>query len=91
MTNEIECVRKHLQCVLTLKAMDAWDSIQDTNTEAYNLPFVAHAIAEVVAVSFAVAYDRSNAVVVFAPMALVWADLNLNRLREGKYNAKTLL
>lgn len=34
MTNEIECVRKHLQCVLTLKAMDAWDSIQDTNTEA---------------------------------------------------------
>lgn len=63
--------------VLTLIAMDAMDSIQDTNTEAYNLPFVVHAIAEVVAVSFAVAYDRPNAVAVFAPMVLVWADSNL--------------
>lgn len=68
---------KFIKCVLTLKAMDVLDSIQDTSIEAYNLPFAVHAIAEVVAVSSAVAYDRPNAVAVFAPMVLVWADLNL--------------
>lgn len=79
-----------MEYVPTLKAMDALDSIQDTNIEAHNLPFVVHAIAEVVAVSFAVAYDQSNAVEVSVPMVLVWADLNLfvTKMEQTRKNVK---
>lgn len=77
-----------MEYVPTLKAMDALHSIQDTNIEAHNLPFAVHAIAEVVAVSFVVVYDQSNAVEVFVPMVLVWADLNLFVMKNMKKDNK---
>ena len=49
----------------------------DTNTEVHSHPFV-HVIGEVdevVEVSFVAVYDQPN--VVFVPMGLDWADLNL--------------
>lgn len=59
--------------------MDSFQAV-DTNIEAYNHPFEGHvtveAVDEMVEKSFEVVCGHPN-VMVFAPMVLVWADLDL--------------